>query len=70
MSNNIFDVKYKIIRNPDPEFQKSFKKKLNKNGGYCPCKFEKIEDNKCPCKEFRETKECECTLYIKVPDYD
>lgn len=31
---------------------------------YCPCKLPKIIDNICPCKEFRETGNCECGLYV------
>lgn len=33
---------------------------------YCPCKVDRIEDNICPCKEFRETGNCICGLY--TPD--
>jgi len=42
------------------------------NGGYCPCKFEQIDENKCMCDEFtkQESGECSCGLYSKVPvDY-
>ena len=43
--------------------------KLKSNGGYCPCRLEKTEDTKCPCKDFREQEQegaCHCGLYIKV----
>ena len=62
-------MKYKTIKNPDTEFVKNFKKRLKDNNGYCPCRVEKTQDTKCRCKEFRETGECICGLYIKVPDY-
>jgi hypothetical protein len=42
---------------------------LNKNNHYCPCKFERIADNACMCKEFRlqDTEgKCHCGLYEKV----
>lgn len=51
---------------------KTVKDGLEKNGGYCPCRLEKTEDNKCICKEFRqqiadESFEgyCHCMLYYK-----
>ena len=63
-------MQYKTIKNPDTEFVKRFKKKLKDNNGYCPCRLEKTPDTKCPCSEFRESGECICGLYIKVPTYD
>ena len=62
----------KTIVNPDEEFVIEFKKKLKENGGYCPCRLEKIKDNKCKCKEFRDqtangyTGYCHCGLYCNV----
>lgn len=29
---------------------------------YCPCKTHHIEDNICPCRDWRETGECICGL--------
>lgn len=46
---------------------------LKRTGGYCPCKREKIEENKCMCKEFRDQIKdpnfegfCHCMLYYKT----
>lgn len=50
----------KITFNPDEEVVKLIKEGLAKKGGYCPCRLEKTEDNKCMCKEFRDQ--------IKDPD--
>ena len=39
------------------------------NDGYCLCTIDRNDDTKCPCKEFRESKEgteCHCGLYYKV----
>ncbi len=62
----------KIKVNPDKEFVLSLKNKMKENGGYCPCRLEKIEDNKCICREFREQMDdpefegyCHCMLYYK-----
>lgn len=45
---------------------------LKQNGGYCPCRLEKTEENKCICKEFRNQIAdpnfegyCHCMLYYK-----
>ena len=27
---------------------------------YCPCKLLKTPDTKCPCKDFREGRGCDC----------
>ena len=62
----------KIKLNPDKEIVETIKEGLNRTGGYCPCKLDRSEDNKCMCKEFREqTKDpdfegfCHCMLYYK-----
>ena len=40
---------------------------LKANDNYCPCRLEKIPENKCMCKEFREQEsgECHCGLFVK-----
>ena len=62
----------KIELNPDQEVVERIKKGLERTGGYCPCKLQRIEENKCMCKEFKEqiadeTYEgfCHCMLYYK-----
>ena len=56
-----------ITINPDKQVSEYILSKIKENGGYCPCKLEKNEDNKCMCKEFREQKEgvCHCGLSIQ-----
>lgn len=54
----------KIRLNPNEKVRKAIEERIRKNDGYCPCRFEKNEDTKCPCKEFRETGKCICGLYI------
>ncbi|MEE1002986.1 MAG: ferredoxin-thioredoxin reductase catalytic domain-containing protein [Acutalibacteraceae bacterium] len=58
--------------NENEEIVKSVKEGLKKTGGYCPCRIERTEDNKCICKEFREQMAdpnfegyCHCMLYYK-----
>ena len=45
------------------------KKKIIENDGYCPCRIVKCDDNKCMCKEFRESTQpglCKCGLFEKI----
>lgn len=41
---------------------------VNKDG-YCPCRLQKTEDNKCICKEVRDGGDCICGLYEWVEEY-
>ncbi|MBQ7836077.1 MAG: ferredoxin thioredoxin reductase catalytic beta chain [Clostridia bacterium] len=61
-----------IRLNEDKEMVASIREGLKKKGGYCPCRLEITEDNKCICKEFRLQMEdpdfegyCHCMLYYK-----
>lgn len=59
----------KIIVNPDAMTVKEIRQKIKDNDGYCPCKFEKTDENKCPCREFLDGEElgqCHCGLYVKI----
>ena len=40
--------------NDDKEMVKSIKEGLKRTGGYCPCRIQRTEENKCMCKEIRE----------------
>ena len=58
--------------NEDQEMVKIVKDGLKRTGGYCPCRLERTEENKCICKEFREQIAdpsfqgyCHCMLYYK-----
>ena len=58
--------------NDDTEMVKMIQEGLKQTGGYCPCRLERTEENKCICKEFREqikdpqfTGFCHCMLYYK-----
>lgn len=61
--------------NEDKKLVEMLKEGLRRKDGYCPCRLEKIEDNKCMCKEFREQIAdpdfegyCHCKLYYKSKD--
>ena len=58
--------------NEDKELVQMVKEGLKRTGGYCPCRLERTEENKCICKEFREqiadpdfSGYCHCLLYYK-----
>ena len=75
-SHRIIDTKRRdtmaIRLNEDKEMVQIVRDGLKRTGGYCPCRLERTEDNKCICKEFRQqmadpdfTGYCHCMLYYK-----
>ena len=65
--------KKSVIRlNENKEIVDMIRDGLRARGGYCPCRTEKTEDNRCMCREFREQIAdpefegfCHCMLYYK-----
>ena len=62
----------KVEYNRDEKIVKILKEGLERKGGYCPCKIERIPENICMCKEFRDQIAdpefegyCHCRLYYK-----
>ena len=62
----------KITFNEDKKLVEAIRNGLIKKQGYCPCRIQKIEDNVCMCREFREQIAdpnfegyCHCGLYYK-----
>ena len=58
--------------NEDKEMVKQIREGLKMKDGYCPCRLERSEENKCMCKEFRDQIAdpefegyCHCLLYYK-----
>lgn len=51
----------------DEELKKEILKALKENDYYCPCRLEKLPENKCMCQEFRTQNSgtCYCGLYVK-----
>ena len=61
--------------NEDKEMVMSIKEGLRRTGGYCPCRLERTEENKCICDEFKAQIAdpefegyCHCMLYYKSKD--
>ncbi len=62
----------RIRLNENAEVVETIREGLAKSGGYCPCRKEKTEENKCICQEFRQQLDdpdfegyCHCMLYYK-----
>ena len=62
----------KVEFNPDKKVVEAIQEGLKRTGGYCPCKLNRTEENKCMCEEFRnQVKDpefegfCHCRLYFK-----
>ena len=62
----------KVRLNEDKELVNSIKEGLKRTGGYCPCRLERIPENICMCKEFKDQIAdpnyegyCHCILYYK-----
>lgn len=55
------------ILNPKEKVVAAIKNRIIKNDGYCPCDQGDvaIEDTLCPCKKYRESHYCCCSLYIE-----
>lgn len=58
--------------NEDESIVQMVREGLKETGGYCPCRMERSEENKCMCKEFKEQIAdpdfegyCHCMLYYK-----
>lgn len=56
-----------IKESDNKELVADIRKRLKDNNGFCPCRIQKIPENKCMCKEFKEQEsgECHCGLYVK-----
>ncbi len=62
----------KITFNENRELVAKLREGLKRKDGYCPCRLERIDDNICMCKEFRDQIAdenfegyCHCMLYYK-----
>lgn len=61
--------------NDNTEVVARVKEGLKRTGGYCPCRLQRTEENRCMCKEFRDQIAdpnfegfCHCMLYYKTND--
>ena len=64
-----------IRLNEDKEVVAMIREGLKAKGGYCPCRLQRTEENKCICKEVRDQMAdpnfegyCHCRLYYKFKD--
>ena len=64
-----------IRLNEDKEVVAMIREGLKAKGGYCPCRLQRTDENKCICKEFRDQMAdpnfegyCHCRLYYKFKE--
>ncbi len=64
-----------VTLNKDQEMVAQIRRGLERTGGYCPCRVQRTEENKCICQEFRQQIAdpsfegyCHCMLYYKSKD--
>lgn len=43
-----------VTLNQDTEMVAAIRQGLKRTGGYCPCRLQRTEENKCICQEFRQ----------------
>ena len=62
----------KVRLNDNQDVVQVVKEGLKRTGGYCPCRMERTEANKCMCEEFRAQIAdpnfeglCHCQLFYK-----
>lgn len=62
----------KIRFNEDAQVVARIREGLQKKEGFCPCRLQRIEENRCMCEEFRNQIAdpefegyCHCKLYYK-----
>ena len=62
----------KVRLNENPDVVNTVREGLKRTGGYCPCRLERTEANKCMCEEFKAQIAdpdyegyCHCFLYYK-----
>lgn len=65
-------IRMAITLNPDKKVVEMIREGLKQTGGYCPCRLERTEENKCMCQEFKDQIAdpefegyCHCMLYYK-----
>lgn len=61
--------------NEDKEVVALIREGLKQTGGYCPCRMQKTEENRCICQEFKDQIAdpdfegyCHCQLFYKSKD--
>lgn len=65
-------IRLKIRFNEDAQIVARIREGLQKKEGFCPCRLQRTEENRCMCEEFRNQIAdpefegyCHCKLYYK-----
>lgn len=67
IGDNIQDFEHQGYKlNPDKEYVDMIINGVKDKQGYCPCKIDKTDKNKCACEDFINTGKCCCKLWVEV----
>lgn len=66
------DLPKNVRLSENADYVKKLRERMAQNGGYCPCRIQRIPENLCICAEFRNqiadpdfSGFCHCKLYYK-----
>ena len=69
---SFFDLPVNVKLTDNREYAEKLRTVMQCNGGYCPCRLQRTEENRCICTEFREQIAdpdfegfCHCKLFYK-----
>lgn len=67
-----FELPGNVRFSEDLVYVEKLRSVMEKNGGYCPCRIQRTDENICVCAEFRDQIAdpdfegfCHCKLYYK-----
>ena len=70
--NKLDKLPANVRYNDDAEYVKKLLDALEKRGGYCPCRLQRVPENICICQEFKAQIAdpdfeglCHCKLFYK-----
>ena len=70
---SFFDLPVNVKLTDNREYAEKLHAVMKGNGGFCPCRLQRTEDNRCICTEFRAQMAdpefegyCHCKLFYKA----
>lgn len=69
---NLFDLPDNVRLTDNREYAEKLHAVMKSNGGFCPCRLQHTEENRCICSEFQAQMSdpefegfCHCKLFYK-----
>lgn len=63
------DLKFGWEINPDNDYVRGVIRGLIRREGHCLSQAPQEENTICPCKNYRDNRECKCKLYLRKGEY-